>query len=111
MSDNSDSSRGALVLGLMGGVLIVLKLTGVISWSWWWVTSLFWGGSAFAAVIVGSAFSLGITAAVLFKMPRLLVPEKRVELDAPQIEDPPPRRAPWTKDTPPFCDPPDRWGN
>lgn len=25
-------------------VFLVLKLTGVIAWSWWWVTAPVWGG-------------------------------------------------------------------
>lgn len=25
-------------------IFIVLKLVGVISWSWWWVLSPLWGG-------------------------------------------------------------------
>lgn len=30
------------VPGLLGIVFIVLKLCGVISWSWWWVLAPFW---------------------------------------------------------------------
>lgn len=29
--------------GLLFLVLLVLKLTGHIAWSWWWVTSPLWG--------------------------------------------------------------------
>ncbi len=32
--------------GLLTIVFIVLKLTGVISWSWWWVLSPAWIGIA-----------------------------------------------------------------
>lgn len=32
------------VLGLLGIVFVVLKLTGVIAWSWFWVTAPFWVG-------------------------------------------------------------------
>jgi hypothetical protein len=28
--------------GLLGLVFIILKLTGTIAWSWWWVLSPFW---------------------------------------------------------------------
>lgn len=31
---------------------LVLKLTGVINWSWWWVTAPLWGGFALAILIV-----------------------------------------------------------
>lgn len=36
-------------LELLTLAFIVLKLTGYIDWSWWWVTSPFWIG-----VIIGS---------------------------------------------------------
>ena len=52
MSDNSSNSSGSIgVLGLLGVVFVTLKLTGYISWSWWWVTAPFWGGFAIFAVI------------------------------------------------------------
>lgn len=35
------SNAGKLV-GLTFLVFLVLKLTGVIDWSWWWVTSPLW---------------------------------------------------------------------
>lgn len=45
MSKSSSSgSSGIGVLGLLGVVFVVLKLTGFIKWSWWWVTVPFWGG-------------------------------------------------------------------
>jgi hypothetical protein len=31
---------------------LVLKLTGHITWSWWWVTAPLWGGAALCLVIV-----------------------------------------------------------
>ena len=34
-------------------VFLVLKLTGTIDWSWWWVTSPLWIPFAAAAVILG----------------------------------------------------------
>jgi len=55
MSKNNSSSSGSGigVLGLLSVVFVVLKLTGYISWSWWWVTAPFWGGFAlFIGVIV-----------------------------------------------------------
>lgn len=32
-------------------VFLVLKLTGVITWSWWWVTAPLWGAFALIAVV------------------------------------------------------------
>jgi len=31
-------------------VFLVLKLVGIISWSWWIVTSPLWGGIAFSLI-------------------------------------------------------------
>lgn len=48
MSDNdgnSSSSVGVDVVGLLGVAFVVLKLMGIIDWSWWWVTLPFWGRS------------------------------------------------------------------
>jgi len=45
------SSSGIGVLGLLGIVFVTLKLTGVIGWSWWWVTVPFWGGFALFGAI------------------------------------------------------------
>jgi hypothetical protein len=33
-------------------VFLVLKLTGVIGWSWWWVTAPLWGGFLVALIII-----------------------------------------------------------
>ena len=33
---------GLGVCDVLGIVFIVLKLVGVISWSWWWVLAPFW---------------------------------------------------------------------
>jgi phosphoglycerol transferase MdoB-like AlkP superfamily enzyme len=53
MSSKSSSSSGSIgVLGLLGVAFVVLKLTGFIDWSWWWVTAPFWGGFAFIAAIL-----------------------------------------------------------
>ena len=42
------------IFGILGIVFIVLKLTGNIAWSWWWVTAPFW--APLAAVICLSLF-------------------------------------------------------
>lgn len=53
MADDSSSSGGGIgVLGLLGVAFIILKLTHVISWSWWWVTLPLWGGFAIIALIL-----------------------------------------------------------
>jgi len=52
------SSHGGSLVGLLFIVFLILKLTGVIDWSWWWVTSPLWlpvaavvGGLLFVAVV------------------------------------------------------------
>lgn len=39
-------------IGMLGVAFVVLKLTGVINWSWWWVTLPFYGGCVVVALIV-----------------------------------------------------------
>ncbi len=48
-------------LTLLGVVFVILKLAGIITWSWWWVTCPFWIGFAiyvFANIIVIIAIGL-----------------------------------------------------
>lgn len=57
-SNNSGTSGGASIAGLLGIAFVVLKLTHVIGWSWWWVTAPFWGGLALAAVLAVIALAI-----------------------------------------------------
>lgn len=50
--NNSSSSHGVGVLGLLGVLFVGLKLTGYIDWSWWWVTAPFWGGFVLIVVLI-----------------------------------------------------------
>ena len=53
MADTSSSSSGGIgFFGLLGVAFIVLKLTHVINWSWWWVTIPLWGGALFTIAIL-----------------------------------------------------------
>jgi hypothetical protein len=55
MSNNSGSSSGGVgCFGVVQIVFIILKLVGVIDWSWWWVMSptLFNVGFLVALLIV-----------------------------------------------------------
>jgi hypothetical protein len=61
MKNNNYVSADVAVgwVGLLGVSLIVLKLTGVINWSWWIVTIPFWGGLGTVAVAaIGLLFFL-----------------------------------------------------
>lgn len=53
MSDyiNTKSSEGVGFFGLLFITFLVLKLTNVIDWSWWWVTAPLWGGFAIGVII------------------------------------------------------------
>jgi hypothetical protein len=42
MSDNNSSSGGIGIGMILFLIFMVLKLTGHIDWSWWWVTSPIW---------------------------------------------------------------------
>ena len=60
------SSRSGSFPLLLFIVFLVLRLTGVIDWSWWWVTSPLWlpialvlGGLLVAAVLGLTAYKVG----------------------------------------------------
>ena len=58
MSTSSNNSSGGVgILGLLGIAFVVLKLCGVIDWSWWLVTLPFWGG---LALLLGIAIMAGV---------------------------------------------------
>lgn len=60
MSDTTNQASGGVsFLGLLFLTFLILKLTHVIDWSWWWVTAPLWGGFAILAVI-------GIIAGLIF---------------------------------------------
>ena len=72
---DSKSSSGIGVLGLLGVAFVVLKLTGYIDWSWWWVTLPFWGGIAMVLVFFAIMGIFAIAAArgklkIKYKEPR-----------------------------------------
>lgn len=52
MSDSKSSSGGIGVTGLLGVAFVVLKLTGYIDWSWWWVLAPFWVPVALVVALV-----------------------------------------------------------
>lgn len=48
MSNSNSSAGGYGLFFILGIVFIVLKLTEVVGWSWWWVTAPIWGPFAVA---------------------------------------------------------------
>lgn len=49
---NNVSSSGMSFSSVLTIVFIVLKLVGVIDWSWWWVLSPFWISLILACIIL-----------------------------------------------------------
>jgi hypothetical protein len=43
-------------------VFLILKLTGIINWSWWWVTSPLWLPLIFGIFILGIIFLIAYLA-------------------------------------------------
>ena len=58
MSRNDNRNGGLGLGGVLFVVFLILKLTGNISWSWWWVTSPLW-------IPIGIVFCLTLIAAFL----------------------------------------------
>lgn len=52
MSESKSSSGGIGVLTALGLIFVVLKLVGVIHWSWWYVTLPFWGGLVLVIALI-----------------------------------------------------------
>lgn len=52
-NQTTTASGGIGATGLLGIAFIVLKLCGVIDWSWWWVLSPYWLTLAF--LLLGAA--------------------------------------------------------
>lgn len=66
MAESSGSTGGGIgVFGLLGVVFVILKLTGVITWSWLWVTAPFWGG---LALLIGIIAIVALLAIILNKV-------------------------------------------
>lgn len=58
----SDSKSGGITLDvILFVVFLVLKLTNVIDWSWWWVTAPLWIP---LAILIGLFILLGFIKAI-----------------------------------------------
>lgn len=71
MSDFDDTDEDAApadssgnFLALLTLVFLVLKLTGVIGWSWWWVFSPLWLPAALVIAIIAAALGVLLVVAV-----------------------------------------------
>jgi len=62
MISRKGSSNGISLGTVLFLIFLVLKLCGVIAWSWWWVTCPLWIGLALLLGITACVFILGGTA-------------------------------------------------
>jgi hypothetical protein len=53
MGKNNTSSGGLGFGSILFLIFLVLKLTGSIDWSWWWVTSPLWIPFALILLVLG----------------------------------------------------------
>ena len=61
MSSKTTSSCGISIFTLLTVAFVVLKLCGIIDWSWWWVLAPLWMPWALVAII-GAVILVGATA-------------------------------------------------
>lgn len=62
MSNNTTTSSGGIGFGGLLTVLFIgLKLTGYITWSWWWVLSPIWISFALVPLIIAIALIIAFT--------------------------------------------------
>ena len=65
MSNNSSSSSGIGLPGLLTIVFVISKLFGKITWSWWWVFSPLWIFAGIVVVILTALLALWILSELL----------------------------------------------
>ena len=63
--ENTSSGMGIGMILFI--VFLVLKLTGTINWSWWWVTSPLWIPLALGGIIIGV---IGVIAIIIERFSR-----------------------------------------
>lgn len=63
MANSNSSSGGIGTFTVLFLIFLILKLTGNIDWSWWWVTCPLWGSAALGlvALIIFGAFFVGFS--------------------------------------------------
>ena len=62
-SSKKSTAGGVGFCGLLTIAFIVLKLTGVIAWSWWWVLAPLWIPAAIVIILVMLIVAVAVTAA------------------------------------------------
>ena len=72
MCENDTSDQLSLLIALFI-VLLVLKLTGYITWSWWLVTAPLWLVPALFFVIIAIILCLGLVGLILYGLYKLII--------------------------------------
>lgn len=57
---DKQQQNGITFMTLLFLLFLALKLTGYISWSWWWVTAPLWGPLVFVLAILAFLFAIGV---------------------------------------------------
>jgi hypothetical protein len=65
MSKEVRVGSGITFPGALALIFVVLKLTGHITWSWWWVLSPIWISWAIFLIIIGVIFGFALLAQIL----------------------------------------------
>ena len=61
MNNNTQRASGGIgFFGLLTIVFIVLRLTGFIAWSWWWVLAPLWMPAAVVIAILIIVFGIAV---------------------------------------------------
>lgn len=68
MSNSKATSGGVSLATVLVAIFVVLKLTHVIDWSWWWIFSPWWIG---IAIFVAILAVIGLVAGVVLILKRL----------------------------------------
>lgn len=58
MSETKSSGNGIGIGTVLFVVFLVLKLTHVVDWSWWWVAAPLWAPAAVIAAMLGIAAAI-----------------------------------------------------
>ena len=66
-------NRGITPMSLLGVALIVLKVAGYITWSWWWVLAPFWLPVLIAIVLL--MFIIVVLGIIVSKEPKIVQAE------------------------------------
>lgn len=72
MGENNTSDQICLLIALFI-VLLVLKLTGYITWSWWLVTAPLWLVPTLFFVIIAIILCLGLVGLILYGLYELII--------------------------------------